>query len=156
MSGTILVSRGNLVDIRTVGFEWLAEEIRSRSSTFKIAKELLQSVDEFGMDMICADELDSSGFKNFNLLMEEIFSHAPENKSFVKFIEEARKIMNNDARMSLSNQASHRVRFTQHADTRPPRWLPGPKCTSTIGGWFGASNVPTQYAVHACLPARPC
>jgi hypothetical protein len=74
MTGIIIVSKGKSLDVRTIDFDWIVESLREQKQDFPILERLLRTVDEFGMDMICADELTPSEFSDFQVALERILT----------------------------------------------------------------------------------
>jgi len=72
MSGTIVLSKQKSFDVRTVDFIRIAGVLRSFESQSETAKKLLQTVDEFGMDMLCADDLSAKDFAEFGRLLKQV------------------------------------------------------------------------------------
>lgn len=72
MSGTIVIGPTKSMDIRTVDFLRLVEALRAMKGRSRTATKSLESVDEYGMNMICADELAPTELREFGQLVEEI------------------------------------------------------------------------------------
>lgn len=99
MTGTVIVAEHKSFDVRTVDFERIVDALRSRVSYSGVAKKLLQSVDEFGMDMICADELNSIEFKTFYGLLGEIRTEFSNEPGLICFIDQVRQTAEVDERL---------------------------------------------------------
>lgn len=72
MSGTIIINKDKSFDVRTTDFSRIVAVLRYLSSHSETATKLLKTVDQFGMNMICADDLDSAEFTNFAQSMREV------------------------------------------------------------------------------------
>jgi hypothetical protein len=72
VSGTIVVSKSKSFDVRTIDFVRIVGILRSLLAQSETTKKLLETVDEFGMNMICADELDAAEFADFKRMMTEV------------------------------------------------------------------------------------
>jgi len=101
MSGTIVIGPTKSMDVRTVGFLRLVEALRSMRGRSQTATKLLESVDEYGMNMICADGLDPAELRKFDLLVEEIGSMAPvDDTGLVQYLNNVRSLIISDGRYS--------------------------------------------------------
>jgi hypothetical protein len=98
MAGTMIVAKGKSLDVRAVDFELIADALRSRVGRSDVAMKLLQSVDEFGMDMICADELNSIEFKEFYDFLDDIREELADSPGVVDFINQVRLAVQSDIR----------------------------------------------------------
>ncbi|MBI5335347.1 MAG: hypothetical protein HZB72_12300 [Burkholderiales bacterium] len=98
MTGTVIVAKGKSLDVRTVDFELIANLLRQRAKKSAVAAKLLQSTDEFGMDMICADELNAMEFMDFYQLFGEIRDDLSNSPGLVGFIDQVREIALTDER----------------------------------------------------------
>ena len=88
MSGTILLSKQHTFDVRTVDFNLIVSGLRCKVGESEIGKKLLETVDEFGMNMICVDEFDANELKVFGDFLREFGEHQrTENKGLSEFIE---------------------------------------------------------------------
>jgi hypothetical protein len=99
MTGIVVVAKGKSLDVRTVDFERIADALRSRAKNSEVAAKLLQSKDDFGMDMICADELSRTEFKAFLELLDDIRIELTEASGLVDFIDQVRLSVQADERL---------------------------------------------------------
>ncbi|MBD9416996.1 hypothetical protein IB234_20720 [Pseudomonas sp. PDM16] len=66
MAGSIIINKQSVHDLRTIDFMWLAEELRSeKGKAAAVLAKVLWPLDEGGMDMLQADDLDEVEFKLF-------------------------------------------------------------------------------------------
>lgn len=100
MAGTLIIAKGKSLDVRTVDFEWIADALRRRASGSEVVRKLLQSTDEFGMDMICADELGPADFQEFFRLLTDIRAELPSNQGLAGFIDKVCVMAQEDARLA--------------------------------------------------------
>lgn len=101
MSGTIIISKSKSFDVRTIDFVRIVDILRSFMTRSETATKLLETVDEFGMNMICADELDATEFTNFAHLMREVRAAVgDEDKGLADFLEFVCASINADARLA--------------------------------------------------------
>ena len=101
MSGTIVVGKNIFFDVRTVDFVRIVDVLRSFAACSDTAAKLLVTVDEFGMNMICADELTPAEFKNFAQLMRAIcIVLADEENGVVNLLEMVCSVINEDERLA--------------------------------------------------------
>jgi len=101
MSGTIVISKSKSFDVRTIDFVRIVDILRSFKARSETAAELLETVDEFGMNMICADELDAAEFANFAHLMREVSdSLSVEDTGVADFLELVCTSINADERLA--------------------------------------------------------
>lgn len=98
MAGTLIIAKGKSLDVRTIDFEWIADALRRRAAGSEVARKLLQSADEFGMDMICADELGPAEFKEFHRLLVNIRAELPAGQGLVGFIDRVCQLVEEDGR----------------------------------------------------------
>jgi len=85
MAGTILVGEGVSFDIRTVDFEWIVDELRTRRTSANQATldELLITHDLHGVDMLIADELDADGLDHFARALDSFASDLDDSPGAV-------------------------------------------------------------------------
>lgn len=98
MTGTVIVAKGKSLDVRTIDFERIADALRHHARSSVIAAKLLQSIDEFGMDMICADELGPMEFMDFYSLLGAIRTEITNSPGLVNFIDQVRNLAQTDER----------------------------------------------------------
>ncbi|HEX8615132.1 MAG TPA: hypothetical protein VF800_27945 [Telluria sp.] len=99
MSGTIVISKKNSFDVRNVDFVLIVNALRSKIAHSAIAEKLLETVDDFGMNMICADDLNSIEFQNFACLIREVCStFNGEDKELHTFLEAVYTCIEQDER----------------------------------------------------------
>jgi hypothetical protein len=72
MTGTIVISTRKSVDMRTVDFVRIVKVLRCFVERSQTAKKLIETVDKFGVNMICADELNPAEFAEFVALMKDV------------------------------------------------------------------------------------
>lgn len=103
MSGTIVIDPHTSVDVRTVDFLRIVEALRAERKTSPTADRLLETVDDFGMNMICADELDPAGFAEFATVLSKLQRdiHAEES-GFKDFLENLCSRIAQDERLRQS------------------------------------------------------
>jgi len=99
MTGTVLVAKGKSFDVRTVDFERVAQALRIRAESSEVVKKLLRMTDQFGVDMICADELNSAEFRDFYRLLGEIRAELSDTPGLVAFIDQIFQWAQSDARL---------------------------------------------------------
>jgi hypothetical protein len=88
MSGTIVIDPHTSVDVRTVDFLRIVEALRAERKTSPAADRLLETVDDFGMNMICADELDPAAFAEFATVLRKLQRQSNSDESgFNDFLE---------------------------------------------------------------------
>ncbi|MGM9517007.1 hypothetical protein ACS5PK_22365 [Roseateles sp. DB2] len=98
MAGTIIVARGKSLDVRTIDFERIADALRRHGKGSEVSVKLLQSMDEFGMDMICADELNSAEFMDFFGLLDDVRAELNDSPGLIGFINQVRTLAQEDER----------------------------------------------------------
>ena len=98
MTGIVIVAKGKSLDVRTIDFERIADFLRCRAKDSAVSVKLLQSLDEFGMDMICADELSSVEFKDFLRLLADIRVEFSKSPGLIAFIDQVRAVALEDER----------------------------------------------------------
>lgn len=98
MTGTVIIAKGKSLDVRTIDFERIADSLRRRAKESAIATKLLQSTDEFGMDMLCADELSAMEFKEFYDLFGDIRDELSNSPGLIDFINQVRELALKDKR----------------------------------------------------------
>ena len=100
MAGTLIIAKGKSLDVRTIDFEWIADALRRRASGSEVVRKLLQSTDEFGMDMICADELGPAEFHEFLGLLVDIRAELPDEQGLAGFIDKVCQMAREDTRLA--------------------------------------------------------
>jgi hypothetical protein len=98
MAGTILIHKDKSMDVRTIDFEKILESLRQHAKTSAVAASLLQTKDDFGMDMICADELSALDFTDFYHLLGEIRKDFQNSPGLMAFIDQVRELAQTDER----------------------------------------------------------
>jgi hypothetical protein len=98
VTGTIIVAKGKSLDVRNIDFERIADALRRRAKDSPVSLKLLQSVDEFGMDMICADELNSADFMKFFGLLDDFRAELSDSPGLIEFIDQVRAVAQEDER----------------------------------------------------------
>ena len=101
MAGTIIIAKGKSLDVRTVDFERIADALRRRAESSPVSVKLLQSKDEFGMDMICADELNHADFMGFCRLLDDIRAELSDSPGLINFIDQVRELAQADERFHI-------------------------------------------------------
>jgi len=87
------------MDVRTVDFLRLVEALRSMKGRSRTIAKLLESVDEYGMNIICADELDPTELREFAQLVEEIGSMASaDDTGLVQYLSSVHSLIISDGR----------------------------------------------------------
>lgn len=103
MTGTIFVGPGITLSVRTVDFEWIIDELRSRMTEANRSAlcAALHAHDEQGMDMLVADELDAQAFcqlaREFDDLTSALRSARGECR-LLDFLEAVRRAIRKDPR----------------------------------------------------------
>lgn len=103
MTGTVIVAKGKSLDVRTIDFEHIVDRLRARAHNSEVARKLIQSVDEFGMDMICADELNAMEFLIFYRLFREIRDELGSGHGLAEFLNRVCQIAQTDERFNDRN-----------------------------------------------------
>jgi hypothetical protein len=89
MSGTIVISKKKSFELRTIDFNRITDFLRSFSSQSETAKKVLSTVDEYGMNMLRADELSAQELLEFATLMKQIGAVLEEQEVGLKaFLDE--------------------------------------------------------------------
>lgn len=100
MSGTIMIGPETSIDVRTVDFFRIVEALRSESANWSTASRLLETIDNFGMNMICADELDAADFSQFAGVLEKLQDNNQSDESdFNRFLTDLRSLIARDKRL---------------------------------------------------------
>jgi hypothetical protein len=100
MSGTIVIDPQTSVDVRTVDFLRIVEALRAEKNRSPAANRLLETVDEFGMNMICADELTAAEFADFASVLKKLQSDSqPDESGFKRFLTDLCNLIAQDKRM---------------------------------------------------------
>lgn len=102
MSGTIVIDAATFVDVRTVDFLRIVEALRAERGGSAAIDRLLDSADESGLNMICADELDPAGLAAFGAILERLRRTVHEGDSFGGFLADLASTIRTDERL-LSN-----------------------------------------------------
>lgn len=88
MSGTIIISKHKSFDVRTIDFYHIINALRSQTEHSETAKMLIETFDKFGMNMLCADELNAHELKKFGALLREMKSKLePKDEGLAVFFE---------------------------------------------------------------------
>lgn len=87
MTGTIIVAEGRSFDVRTIDFMRIVKALQTRKESTDIAEKLLQSVDEFGINMICAGELNRKEFLDFHCIFTAIRDELLREEGMAQFLE---------------------------------------------------------------------
>ncbi|TDM05469.1 MAG: hypothetical protein C4K60_11870 [Ideonella sp. MAG2] len=98
MAGTVIVAKGRSLDVRSIDFERIADAFRRRAKDSTISVKLLQSLDDFGMDMICADELNSKEFMDFFELLDDVRADISDSAGLIGFIDQVKAVAQADER----------------------------------------------------------
>ncbi len=92
MTGTIMISEHHMVDVRTVDLVLIVKAIRSRIESPDLVAKLLSFLDEGGINMILADDLDAVELSVFAQALEQIelddFAKEPELADLMRTIRE--------------------------------------------------------------------
>jgi hypothetical protein len=103
MSGTIVIDPQTSVDVRTVDFLRIVEAVRAEKNTSHAAIRLLESVDDFGMNMICADELDAADLADFVEILRKLQANTRSDESgFHRFVADLSNLIAQDERLRQS------------------------------------------------------
>ncbi|AJQ92699.1 hypothetical Protein YC6258_00649 [Gynuella sunshinyii YC6258] len=82
-----MLSKQKTFDVRTVDFNFIVNILRNKVGDTEFGKGLLETIDVFGMNMICVDELDANGLNKFDGFLKELAaSLEKENKGLSKFL----------------------------------------------------------------------
>ena len=101
MTGTIIVSKEESLDVRTVDFAWIVESLREQKQDFPVVERLLRTVDEFSMDMICAEELTPSELIDFQILLERILTKIGTGTGIGEFLKKVLLQVDLDIRLRI-------------------------------------------------------
>jgi len=101
MSGTIILSKQESLEVRTVDFARIASAIRARVAMSLVAGQLLESIDDFGMNMISADELSASDFADFHRLMKDVGADFESDHGLTIFFNNLLRIIEADERLGV-------------------------------------------------------
>lgn len=103
MSGTIVVNENNSFDVRTIDFVRIVDLLRTHAGTSSIEAKLLEAVDEFGMNVICADALSPMELSGFlHLLMKVGDSIGTDEKGLADFLNSVCLSIQEDHRLSAN------------------------------------------------------
>lgn len=72
MSATIVIDAATCVDVRTVDFLRIVAALRAARDGSAAIGRLLDTVDAFGLNIICADELDAAGLAAFVAILDRL------------------------------------------------------------------------------------
>ena len=72
MSGTIVIDAATCIDVRTVDFLQIVAALRAARDAGPAIGRLLASVDEAGINMLCADELDAAERASFAAVLDDL------------------------------------------------------------------------------------
>lgn len=100
MSGSILVGKETSLDVRTVDFLRILNAIRAHTSTSYAAKEIVESVDNLGINMICIDELGSTDFASLYELMKTVRADLEADQGLATFLDEVCQLIGSDERFN--------------------------------------------------------
>lgn len=107
MSGTIMIDPETSADVRTIDFLRIVDALRTEKETSLAASRLLESVDVFGMNMICTDELDGTDFAEFARIIEKLRRDLePNDTGFARFLADLYKLISQDPRLRQSPDRS--------------------------------------------------
>lgn len=101
MTGTIIFSKGKSLDVRTVDFAWIVESLREQEQDFPVLERLLRTVDEFGMDMVCADELTQSELGDFQVALDRILTKIGTGNGIGEFLKKVVQQVDLDIRSRM-------------------------------------------------------
>ncbi|MGJ7608916.1 hypothetical protein ACSFA7_31580 [Variovorax sp. LT1R20] len=107
MAGTISISAGAFFDLRTIDFEWVAKELRSRRTVENNSalSAVLQSHDEYGMDLLVADKLDVYDFRRFGEAFDSLTANLQSTSAgrdgLLTFLASVQAAIHNDSRWML-------------------------------------------------------
>jgi hypothetical protein len=100
MSGTIVIDPQTSVDVRTVDFLRIVEALRAEGKSSPAAARLLETVDDFGMNMICADELNAADLADFlKVLMRLQDNTRLDESGFNRFVTDLCILVAQDVRL---------------------------------------------------------
>lgn len=103
MTGTVIISKNKSFDVRNIDFEFITDVLRSIANNSDLSKKLLQSKDEFGMDMLCADDLDAKEFFEFYGLLLEIRKKIRNDSGLAFFVDKICEAAQEDERLQSNN-----------------------------------------------------
>lgn len=103
MTGTIFVSADARFGIRTIDFEWIAHELRSRvtAGNESALSSVLKAHDEQGMDMLLADKLDANDFRLFAQAFDGVTTDLQSTHgecAMLTFLRSVQSAIRNDSR----------------------------------------------------------
>ncbi|AVR97158.1 hypothetical protein C9I28_17055 [Pseudoduganella armeniaca] len=106
MSGTILLSSSESLDVRTVDFLRLADALRKHKDASPLVGRLLEHVDVFGINMVCTDELSTGEFAEFAELLRRACPDGAVNcGTFDHFLQQLCDMVRADERMRQGKSA---------------------------------------------------
>lgn len=100
MTGSFILSEDESLDVRTVDFERIADVFRHAAATSAAAKKLLVARDDHGMDMLCADELNSEEFFEFYVLLDDVRMKVSDTPGLVRFVDQVKVVAKADKRLA--------------------------------------------------------
>lgn len=105
MAGTIFLSADVFFDVRTVDFEWIVDSLRSRKTieNSSALSAALRSHDEYGMDLLDADKLDSTDFRRLGEAFNDLTTNLrsiPGQGGLLMFLQSVQAAIQNDTRWS--------------------------------------------------------
>lgn len=105
MTGTIMISAHDSVDVRTVDFMRIVKALRSRIQSRDLAAKLLSFLDNGGINMILADDLDAVELSAFEGTLEQIeLNDFAKETEFASFIRAIRERIKADPRLDCSSR----------------------------------------------------
>jgi len=102
MSGTIVIDAATCVDVRTVDFLRIVDALRAARDGAAAIDRLLDTVDAFGINMICADALDAAGLAAFTAILERLRCTIDSGDGFKGFLAGLVAIIGRDERLRPS------------------------------------------------------
>lgn len=98
MSGTIVIDAATFVDVRTIDFLRIVEALRAEHARSAAIDRLLVTVDEYGLNMICADQLDAAGLASFAAVLETL-RHNVDDDGIKGFLADLTTLIGRDERL---------------------------------------------------------
>lgn len=100
MSGTIVIDPQTSVDVRTVDFLRIVDALRIEKHNSSAASRLLETVDDFGMNMLCADELNATDLADFAGILQKLQENSQSDETgFYRFLADLRSLIAQDERL---------------------------------------------------------
>lgn len=107
MSGIIMIDATTFIDVRTIDFLRIVDALRAGRHGARAVGRLLETVDDCGVNMICADELDATDFASFAAILEKLRRTLEGDDGLSRFLADLAATMAKDERL-LADQETRR------------------------------------------------